>query len=155
MLFYKKPVASPFTILQRSAMPSSTKRNTMFQEALRRMRTCDKSLPWAEKAKHLSSWGNMLRVSGYYKEYRYNILKGAIIRNESMLESEKTGEIDNFYRNRRQIVDQKTLNGGKTTSATWFLKGKTTVTHKTVVTPNSDLMSALQKHLKTVSTPDG
>jgi hypothetical protein len=67
--FYKKPVSSPYSILSCSAMSASVKRHTLFQKALRRLLNVDPSQPWAEKAWHLSAWGNMLRVSGYSDKY--------------------------------------------------------------------------------------
>ena len=36
--FFKKPVSSPYTILYNSALPAQTKRNSLFQEGLRRFR---------------------------------------------------------------------------------------------------------------------
>ena len=33
--FYKKPIASPYTILKKSAIPEGTKKATLFQEVLR------------------------------------------------------------------------------------------------------------------------
>ena len=65
--FYSKPMSSKFTILQRSALGSSTKRNTLFQESLRRLRNCHPDVGWSVKAKHLSDFSNMMRISGYGK----------------------------------------------------------------------------------------
>ena len=36
-VFYRKPIASKYLIMQRSAMSKSTKRNTLFQEGLKRV----------------------------------------------------------------------------------------------------------------------
>ena len=74
--FYKKPVASPFTILKRSALPYTTKKSTLLQEALRRLGNCSDSVPEAEVSLHLSRYGNMLRISGYSEKERYNMIKG-------------------------------------------------------------------------------
>ena len=49
--FYKKEVASQYTILQRSAISKQYKRATNVQEGLRRLRNISKCLPWSEKAK--------------------------------------------------------------------------------------------------------
>ena len=35
--FYRKPIASQFLIMKRSAMSANTKRNTLFQEGLKRV----------------------------------------------------------------------------------------------------------------------
>lgn len=153
--FYRKQVSSPYTILYRSAISGTVKRNTHYQDALRRMRNCDKTLDWSEKASHLSTWGNMLRISGYSAEYRYRILQGAILRHDQMLEEEKSGLIENFYRNRAQMVAHLLSKGGKASAATWFLKGGVTTTLTTMATPGSNLKNRIQAALKTVQSPDG
>ena len=43
--FYKKKVASPYTILKRSALSYSVKKSTLLQEALRRLGAVSKHLP--------------------------------------------------------------------------------------------------------------
>ena len=47
--FYKKPIASPFTILKRSALSEGTKKSTIFQEGLRRLSHIATWLPWQEE----------------------------------------------------------------------------------------------------------
>ena len=78
--FYKKEVSSPYTILKRSALSYKIKRSTLFQEALRRIYNISESLPWSEKATHLTAYSNMLRISGYTQKERYHFVKGAISR---------------------------------------------------------------------------
>ena len=78
--FYKKEVASRFTILNRSAMGAGVKRNTNFQEALRRLQNMSPALPWTEVIPHMNAFSNMLRISGYNAFYRYQVINGAITR---------------------------------------------------------------------------
>jgi hypothetical protein len=152
--FYKKPVSSPYTIKSSSAMSAAVKRHTHFQEALRRLRNVDPSQPWAEKAWHLTTWGNMLRVSGYTAQYRHRILVGAILRHNKLLEDWHTGKIPSFYRTRKEMVEAK-QSKGKSSAATWFLKGQVTGTLDVVATPNSVLATSLQKLLKGLPTSTG
>ena len=56
--FFKKPVASKYTILARSAMGKGVKRNTLFQEALRRLKNISPLLPWTEAIPHMEEFGN-------------------------------------------------------------------------------------------------
>ena len=63
--FYKKPIASPFTILKRSAVSESVKRSTIFQESLRRLQHISEDCPWSETVNHLSEFSNCLKISGY------------------------------------------------------------------------------------------
>jgi hypothetical protein len=153
--FYKKDVSSPFTILQRSAMSMNTKRTAHFQEAIRRLRNCDKSQPWIQRAVHMSEWVNMLRASGYNERYRLNILQGAIARYEQMRKDEMEGTIQNLYRNRSQIVQMCKDKGGKATAATWFMSNGVTGTMNTAPTPDSCLRDMLQKSLMSVPSMGG
>ena len=59
--FYKKPVASPYTIMKRSAILESTKRNTIF----RRLQHVSPECGLEECAKHLTEYSQTLRLSGY------------------------------------------------------------------------------------------
>jgi hypothetical protein len=153
--FYKKAVSSPFTILKRSAIGMSIKKMAHFQEALRRLRNCDKTQPWIQRAVHMSEWSNMLRVSGYKEDYRYNIMKGALERYNTMVKKEKEGEIQNLYRSRSQIVQMCKDRGGKASAATWFMKGEISSTTSTAPTPEGQLKEKIQKLLESVSKAGG
>ena len=52
--FYKKDVASRYTIMKRSAINSGTKKSTIFQEGLRRLQHISPTLPWKETVTHMS-----------------------------------------------------------------------------------------------------
>ena len=62
--FYKKKVSSQYTILKRSALSYSIKKNTMLQEALRRLGNISSGLPKEETTKVMTKYSNMLRISG-------------------------------------------------------------------------------------------
>jgi hypothetical protein len=153
--FYKKPVSSPYTILNTSAMSMAVKRETHFQEALRRMKNVDPAQPWEEKARHLSEWTNMLRISGYGPKYRFRILSGAITRHLQLLEDVKEKKIPSLYRTRAEMIRAKETKGGGSTAATWFLKGGVTGTLEVTSTPKSALAGILTKLLKVVTSPTG
>ena len=89
--FYKKSVASPFTILKRSALSYKIKRSTLLQEALRRLGNISPSLPWKETVTHLTEYSNMLRISGYSHKERLNNIKGAIQRHKQMKDEVQNG----------------------------------------------------------------
>jgi hypothetical protein len=153
--FYKKEVSSRYTILKRSAISMSVKRTTHFQEAIRRLKGCDKSQTWLERASHLTEWSNMLRISGYNELYRYSVMVGAIDRYNEIVKMEKDGVIDNLYRSREQVVNDCVKRGGKSAAATWFMKGDVTSTLCTAPTPNSELRDQIVKKLTGVVTADG
>jgi hypothetical protein len=153
--FYKKAVSSQYTILKRSAMSMSVKRTTHFQEAMRRLKNCDKNQTWLERATHLTEWCNMLRISGYNEQYRFNILTGAIDRYTEICNMESEGRIDNLYRNRIQVVRDCAARGGKSAASTWFMRGNVSCTLTTASTPDSVLRDRLQKSLSGLTTVDG
>jgi hypothetical protein len=153
--FYKKEVASKYTILKRSAMSMSIKRTTHFQEVIRRLKNCDRNQCWMERAFHLSEWGNMLRISGYNELYRFNILRGAVSRYDELIRMEKEGLIANLYRNRAQVVSDTVKKGGKAAAATWFMRGGKSCTLNTAPTPDGLLRDRIQSTLTGVTTPDG
>ena len=80
--FSKKPVASKFTILKRSALSYKTKKHTLFQEALRQINNIGPKLPWDETIKHMNEYSYMLYLSGYSSKERYSNIKGALERAE-------------------------------------------------------------------------
>ena len=90
--FYKKPMASKFVVLNRSAMSSSCKRNTLFQEGLRRLRNFSPNTTWEEKAEGLTEFSNSMRISGYSENYRYQLLSGVIKRHRDILELVSEGK---------------------------------------------------------------
>ena len=47
--FYKKPIATPYVNLYRSAITASTKRVSLFQEGIRRWSNMAPDLPTGEK----------------------------------------------------------------------------------------------------------
>ena len=92
--FYKNKVASPYTILKRSVLSYKIKRNTLLQEALRRLGNILPSLPWEESRVHLTKYSNMLRLSGYSdKEWLHNI-RGATMWHRQMMDEVRSGKKD-------------------------------------------------------------
>ena len=76
--FYKKPISSKYVILAQSALPGGVKRATLTQDAVRRLRNTDRSLPWSVSADILSEYSNDLRRSGYSEKFRAEVITAAI-----------------------------------------------------------------------------
>ena len=144
--FYKKDVASKFAIIYRSAISKQCKRSTNVQEGLRRLRNTSESLPWSEKARILSKFSHMLYISGYSEKYRFNVIKGVILRHKELLNKVKSGEIESLYRNRDAIIAMKEQKGGNS-SNTWFITNETNNILMTTATPNSELAIKLRETL--------
>ena len=150
--FYRKPMANPYVILNRSAVSAGTKRSTLFQEAMRRLRNTHPDLEWEQKAHHLTFFDNQLRISGYSQAYRTQIIQGAISRYSTMLDQHNSGQKP-LYRTRQAIVNQKASKAGKT-AASWFVKDKVRQVINVPATPGSGLARSVQRALTGFKGPD-
>ena len=63
-------------LMQRSAVSSSVKRTTLFQEGLRRLHNCSQDIDKQEVNMILSQYMDSLKKSGYKESYRRDLLKG-------------------------------------------------------------------------------
>ena len=142
--FYKKPIASPYTILKRSAVSESVKRSTIFQETLRRLQHISEDCPWSETVRHLSDFSNCLRISGYDNKTRFQTIRGAIMRHNEMRKKVEMGEIVSVNRTKDEIIRTKREKGGLTASS-WYLKGETDKVITCQPTPGGILKSKLNK----------
>ena len=63
--FYKKPCAPERTVMAGTALGARTKRNSVFQEGMRRVRALDQWATKDEVMEQLEVFANILRLSGY------------------------------------------------------------------------------------------
>ena len=77
--FFKKPLASPLTILQRSAMPESVKVATFTQEILRRLKCTSTGVSQDQTEDILLDFMSELEAMGYPLEWRLKIFRKAMI----------------------------------------------------------------------------
>ena len=172
-VFYRKPIASKYLIMNRSAMSSNVKRNTLFQEGLKRVAYTrgggmiynkpgkegldiqDVELRFSDMAiEKLNEFCNMMRVSGYDEAYRKDIIMGV---HKRVLEMEiliHKGQKER-YRNREQINYCHKISKGRYVD-TWFLKGGN---HTSVLniqpTPGGKLAKMLRDGIGYHKAPDG
>ena len=104
--YYRKPCATRTLILERSAMSERTKRSTLTQEAIQILRNCSPSLPWTQKAAHLSDFSLRMKISGYNERYRETIIRSAITAWEKQIEKDASGECP-LYRQREWKQDER------------------------------------------------
>ena len=117
--FYSKPMETPYVNLHRSALSAKTKRDSNFQEGMRRLRNMSIGIPDPEKNQILTQFMNQLRISGYDHKYRFDLLKGILDRQDQIRQEVESGTRV-LYRSRREIVKQKQARLGKHNN-TWFL----------------------------------
>ena len=68
--FYKKDVSSKYTVLKRSALSETVKKDTCFMEAIRRILNISDTLPWDETVYHLNRFSRTMQISGYSERER-------------------------------------------------------------------------------------
>ena len=90
--YYRKPCAARTLMLARSAMSDRIKRSSLTQEAIQILRSCTRSLPWAQRAAHLSDFSLRMKISGYSEKYRETIIRSAVTAWEKQLEMDRSGE---------------------------------------------------------------
>ena len=151
--FYQKPMSSPYVNLFRSALPIKTKRNSLFQEGIRRLQNISPGVSVEEKNKILAKFMNSLRISGYDKKYRFELLKGVIEKHQQN-ENEILAGNRVRYRTGAQILAQKQQKTGQFTD-TWFLNDKVSCILKVQATPESLLADKVKKKIGSQIGPDG
>ena len=144
--FFKKPVSSNYTILKRSAVSGSIKRDTIFQEALRRLLHISPDHDWSEHAKHLTIFSNCLRISGYSEKERFETIRGACMRFKEMRRKVDEGEIPSINRKKEEIIAMKIKKGGLTVGS-WYLSGEVNKVITCQATPGGILAKHLKKNL--------
>ena len=146
--FYKKALASPYTILKRSALAYSVKKSTLLQEALRRLGNTSDVVPWSEVADIMSRYNDMLKINGYSQKERFHMTKGAISRHKEMREEVRNGSRKSMFRSKEEILKAKEAKGGLTPS-TWFLGGDVEAVVTCQVTPDGQLADMMRKKVGT------
>ena len=104
--FYSKPMSSQFVILSKSAMSDKIKRNTLVQEAIRRLRNTSRELPWDLKAQILSEFSNKMMISGYSEQFRLEVIQSAVRGFEKQCEKADKG-IAPLHRPREFQTEQR------------------------------------------------
>ena len=151
--FYKKEVASKHVILQRSAISDNVKRETLFQEGLRRLRNCDTLTDTETIRQVLGEYSNCMRMSGYGPRIRRDILKGTLDRSKTNEEEIRQG-LRKRFRNRAEIETGKQNATGKY-KTTWFLKGEITSVMMVQPTQHGSLSKAVRDAIHGKRAPDG
>ena len=109
-------------------------------------------VPVSEKNEVMSKFMHTLLISGYDGQYRLSILKAVLDRFDQCEEDIKAGTRTRF-RNRNQIMSDKSKKSGKF-SNTWFLTGDKTVVLNVPITPGGNLASRMSKAVGDLRGPD-
>jgi hypothetical protein len=85
-------MASPYTILNSSAMPGLTKRLTLVQEGIRMLRNTRPSLHPELRKGLMEDLAERMMMSGYNADYRRGIIESAVKGYEAQVAADLTGE---------------------------------------------------------------
>ena len=151
--FYRKPMANKEVISQRSALSHTAKRNTIFQEGMRRILNCHPDLEWSQKAEHLSEFCYSMMISGYTESFRRDIIKGVIDRYNQMMTEVNSGDRE-LYRSKEKMEDDKKAKGGNS-AATWHLSGNYKHVVNIPITPGAQLATRIKDRISNCVAPDG
>ena len=139
---YAKPVASKFTVHQRSAMCIKSKRQILTQEGLRILLNCSRRLPWEVKAGHLQTFAKRMQFSGYGIKFVREVIKSAVNAYEKMEKNDRDGTRPMYRERVWQWEDrQKKKRNDK---INWYKKGG----YQSVVFVPATPGSALVKRFK-------
>ena len=104
--FYEKPTATPYTILNSSAMSQQDKASTLSQEACRRLDRKSEDRSMGDKPEALNRFNQRLILSGYNLKMRREIIKSGIRVHKRELLNPVQGQI-HIYRNMDDIQSRR------------------------------------------------
>ena len=145
-------MAKQTLILEKSAIGIATKKATLFQEGMRRLRNCSLELSWGSRRYHLNRFVWQMYLSGYQKPFILNIIKGCLNRYKQMLVEDTEGS-NPLWRSREMITTHKAKKPGRTASS-WFMRGDTRQNMCLPVTPGGQLVRMLRSELGSFKGPD-
>ena len=148
---YTKPMASRSVIMAKSAFPTSTKRNILVEEGMRRLRNCSPSLPWCTKAHFLNNLCISMMEAGHSETFRITIITRVIGKYNANLKNHNAGE-KLMYRTaaEREAHFRKV---GRSTKSNWFTKTDHTSTVTFPTTPGDRLVGLMKNCLEKCLPP--
>ena len=89
--YYRKEMANPLVIHQKSAMPEKVKRRCLSNEVMRILRNTSREQPQEVKKFYLSEFSQRMRMSGYSERFRREIMVSGIRGYERQLKDSDDG----------------------------------------------------------------
>ena len=148
---YVKPMASRAVIMAMSAFPTSTKRNVLVEEGMRRLRNCSPSLPWYVKKQFLDTLAISMMEGGHKEQFRVTVMMRVIGKYEANLKNHLEGN-KIMYRTRSEREDHL-VKVGRSTKSNWFRKTEHTSTVTFPTTPGDGLVGVVKSCLQNCIPP--
>ena len=84
-------MANPLLMIEILAMPAVMKRTALNQEVMRIMRNTHPGVPWTNTVKLLNYFFDRMKLLGYNKDFRYQVIKSGVKGYEKILAIKKSG----------------------------------------------------------------
>ena len=139
--FYSKPMSNPYVILANSALPEQMKRNSLVQEAIRRLRNTKRDTEWETKAAILSEFVYKMKISGYSEKFRLEIIQAAVRGYEKQCLDADNG-VKPLHRPRNFSAEQRWKTKSMTKTS-WYRPFNAILF--VPATPNGELQKTIQK----------
>ena len=91
--WFKKPMATDYSILNRSAMPAATKRITLVQKGVTMLRNTRRELHHQLRVPLMEQLAETMMVSGYPEDYRRGVIESAVACYERQVAASDRGEV--------------------------------------------------------------
>ena len=97
--WYKKSMATSYSILNRSAMPMATKRITLVQRGVTMLRNTRQELHNKLRVSLMEQLADTMMISGYPEDFRRGVIESAVACYQRQVEASRRGEVP-LYRPR-------------------------------------------------------
>ena len=119
--FYKKPMATKYTLRKGTAYPKEKVRAVLVEEVMRRLRNCSPELSKERKGEFLTEYAKEMQNSGHREALRREVMERAVWKYEKELLEHVNGR-KKLYRNREERERMHEERGGKNSKDSWFRK---------------------------------
>ena len=139
--WFKKTMASPYTILNRSAMPAATKRITLVQMGVTMLRNTRERLHKNLRVPLLEQLAEVMMVSGYPEDFRRGILESSVACYDKQVAASVEGRVP-LYRPRGWEAPARRKKKILAKNS-WFRPADTVL--RVPCTPGAELASAIKE----------
>ena len=133
--WYSKPMASPYSILNRSAMPPSVKRITLVQRGISMLRNTRERLHAELRVPLMEKLATTMMVSGYPEDFRRGVIESAVVCYERQVAASRSGAKPLYRPRAWQAVERRRKK--LISKMAWFRPADTVL--RVPYTPDSEL----------------
>ena len=139
--WYKKPMATCYSILNRSAMPAATKRITLVQLGITMLRNTRRELHNQLRVPLMEKLAETMMISGYPEDFRRGVLESAVACYKRQVATSNRGEVP-LYRPRDWQASARRRKK-LLAKMSWFRPADTVI--RVPCTPGAALVTAIRQ----------